>query len=261
MIILDKHEKYNIDTIVFDFDGTLSTLRCGWESVMEPMMAEYISGGNATDDIVALVRDYISRSTGIQTIAQMKWLAETVKKYGNNPTAPSDPWFYKADYNERLMKNVMVRRKDAANGNRNKYIIKGAEQFLSELKDQGKTILAASGTDEADVIEEAKALDLYSYFDEIAGAKPHSEDCSKEATLKRLIASNGNGKNVAVIGDGPVEIKLGREYGALTLGVAVNELNLCGINEEKFKRLNDAGAHAIVDCYENRDEIFNWMEA
>ena len=39
MIILESHEKRNrIDAAVFDFDGTLSMLRSGWESVMAPLM-------------------------------------------------------------------------------------------------------------------------------------------------------------------------------------------------------------------------------
>ena len=29
---------------VFDFDGTVSTLRCGWEQVMRPLMLECIAG-------------------------------------------------------------------------------------------------------------------------------------------------------------------------------------------------------------------------
>lgn len=41
---LIKHEKTTIKAAVFDFDGTISTLRCGWEEVMEPLMLECISG-------------------------------------------------------------------------------------------------------------------------------------------------------------------------------------------------------------------------
>lgn len=255
MIILEQHKKQKITAAVFDFDGTLSTLRCGWEKVMEPMMIEYISGGRLTEEIAAEVRNYIDRSTGIQTILQMKWLAERVQKAG---LSPLDPWEYKAEYNRRLMENVQKKRQRAANGERESFLMKGCDAFLQQLCSRGIKLYAASGTDEADVQAEAAVLGIDGYFEEIAGAKPFSENCSKEETLRRLMGSGSEG--LLVVGDGPVEIRLGREVGALTLGIAGDELERCGFNAAKKKRLTDAGAHAMIDCFENINEIFAWME-
>lgn len=257
MKVLHTHEKQPIKAAVFDFDGTLSTLRCGWEQVMAPLMEEYISGGNITQEIKEKVAAYIDASTGIQTILQMKWLAQAVKEAGFTPL---DPWEYKAEYNRRLMENVEKKRTLAQAGNRAQYLMKGGEQFLKALKNRGVKIYAASGTDEADVRMEAAALGIAAYFESIEGAKPFSEDCSKEATLRRLIEENGSAGGLLVVGDGPVEIKLGREANALTLGIAGSEQNLCGFDEAKIRRLTDAGAHALVDCFEDLDGIFDWME-
>ena len=69
-----------LDAAVFDFDGTLSKLRAGWESVMEPLMCEHIPGD--AEEVRALVRKYIDESTGIQTIFQMRWLAEEITRRG-----------------------------------------------------------------------------------------------------------------------------------------------------------------------------------
>ena len=63
---------------------------------------------------------------------------------------------------------------------------------------------------------------------------PFSTDCSKEATLKSLMEQY-KGENLLVVGDGPVEIRLGREAGALTLGICANERNLQGFDEAKIK--------------------------
>ncbi|MBE6583713.1 MAG: HAD family hydrolase [Ruminococcaceae bacterium] len=255
MIVLERHEKKKINCAVFDFDGTISTLRCGWESVMEPLMLEYIFGEDYTEENVKEVRDYIAASTGIQTILQMKWLAERVKKEGK---ACLDPWEYKAEYNRRLMINVEKRCADTVSGNSDKYIMRGSKQFLEALKERGVRIFAASGTDEADVKHEAAILGIDAYFDEIAGAKPHSEDCSKEATLNRLISQGQGG--LLVVGDGPVEIRLGKAAGACTLGICGKERDLCGIDDVKVNRLTNAGAHALVDCFDKVDEILAWME-
>ena len=40
-----------IRAAIFDFDGTFSTLRCGWEKVMRKLMLELISGGNEYDKV------------------------------------------------------------------------------------------------------------------------------------------------------------------------------------------------------------------
>jgi phosphoglycolate phosphatase-like HAD superfamily hydrolase len=255
MIVLEENKKAKIECAVFDFDGTLSTLRCGWETVMEPLMLECIFGEEYTERDVLEVREYIAKSTGIQTILQMKWLAERVKKQGKEPL---DPWEYKAEYNRRLMINVEKNKAEAQSGAVNKFIMRGAKHFLQTLRNKGVKLYAASGTDETDVICEAEILGLSEFFTEIAGAKPHSEDCSKEATLKRLISQSDGG--LLVVGDGPVEIRLGKEFGACTLGVCGKETDLCGFDDVKIKRLTDAGAHVLIDCFEETEEIIDWIE-
>ena len=255
MIILENAEKRKISAAVFDFDGTLSTLRCGWEQVMEPLMLEVIYGDNPTDEDVRTVREYISASTGIQTILQMKWICEMVEKRGGTPLSA---WDYKAEYNRRLMENVLKRREEARLSPE-KFLMKGGPEFLAALKSRGVKIYAASGTDDADVKLEAEALGIAKYFDEIAGALPFSEDCSKEATLKRLIGEGGS-DGLIVVGDGPVEIRLGREAGATTVGIVGKESELSGYDEIKIKRLTAAGAHILCDCFEKADEIFEFIE-
>lgn len=256
MIILENCKKSQIKTAVFDFDGTLSTLRCGWESVMEPLMLEILYGEAPTDAQIAQVRSYISASTGIQTILQMKWIAEQLTLQGREANSP---WDYKAEYNRRLMEQVSERRRHAAAGHAEDYLIRGGKKFLEELRRRGVKLYAASGTDEEDVRAEAEILGVAHLFDEIAGAKPHSEDCSKEATLTRLIASGGE-EGLLVVGDGPVEIRLGRQFGAATLGIAARERELCGFDEVKCERLRGAGAHALCDSFENINEIFDFLE-
>ncbi len=251
MKILKEHSKRKITAAIFDFDGTISTLRCGWETVMGPMMEEYLS---KTENVKEKVAKFIDQSTGIQTILQMKWLSEQVALQGDTPL---DPWEYKAEYNRRLMESVMKKRDLALNGEREKFLIKGAEDFLKVLKEKGIKLYAASGTDDADVKKEAEVLGVKHYFDSIEGAKPFSEDCSKEATLKELM-KNYKGDELLVVGDGPVEIRLGNVAGALTLGICASEKDLCGWDEQKIVRLTNADAHALVD--EFNEDIFSWME-
>ena len=239
-----------VTTVLFDFDGTISTLRCGWEDVMEPLMVELIAGASQpTPEIVDLVRAYIDESTGIQTIFQMKWLVETVRQVGLNPNPADDPWLYKAEYNRRLMQTVLQRRRSLVDGSglREDFMIRGSEDCLRRLVDQGVQLYVASGTDDLDVKQEVEALGLAAYFTRITGAPAGRENCSKESVIRELIGQQGvRGDQLAVVGDGKVEIAIGRENGARTLGVASDERALAGVNPVKRTRLVQAGADAIV---------------
>lgn len=253
----------SLKAVLFDFDGTISTLRKGWEGIMEPLMLEMIAGNTPVDESLKKeVREYIDQSTGIQTYYQMKWLAEAVKRHGRNPGASSDPWWYKAEYNRRLMELVEKRKESILNGSKqpSDFMIKGSEELLRALRDRNIEIYVASGTDHPDVNKEVEILGLKKYFKAITGAPPDKAGCSKEAVLKMLVEVNNlKGHEMAVIGDGRVEIALGREAGAITLGVASNEDTLCGINPVKRARLVKAGAHAIVGDFRELDSILGWL--
>ncbi len=263
ILVSSNHEGPRLKAALFDFDGTLSTLRHGWESIMEPLMLEMIAGKTEIDPkLEKEVRDYIDRSTGIQTYYQMEWLAEAVMRHGRNRGASKDPWWYKAEYNRRLMNPVRNRIKRIKTGESTvyDYLVKGSKDFLKALFNRGVEIYVASGTDDPDVKHEAEVLGLIKYFKEVCGAPLEKADCSKEAVLRRLLEDNKiHGSELAVIGDGKVEIALGREVDALTLGIASDEENRCGINPAKRKRLIKAGAHAIVGDFEQLDELLLWM--
>ena len=56
---------------LFDFDGTISTIRSGWIDVMAPMMMEILvdlKSGESEADLDRLIREMIWRTTGKETI-------------------------------------------------------------------------------------------------------------------------------------------------------------------------------------------------
>lgn len=263
LILKDQNKKASIKTVLFDFDGTLSTLRYGWEKIMEPLMLEMIAGNTEPDAaLIKEVAEYIDESTGIQTYYQMKWLAEAAARHGRNAGASMDPWWYKAEYNRRLMEPVRKRIERIKSGEctTSDFLISGSEKLLKALYEKGVEIYVASGTDHPDVNNEADVLELSKYFKEISGAPLGKADCSKEAVLRKLIVDRKlQGNELAVIGDGKVEIALGREVGAITLGVASDEENRHGVNPTKRERLIKAGAHAIVGDFREVEKILLWM--
>ena len=254
-----KLNQGQIKSAIFDFDGTLSTLRFGWEKVMEPMMIELIGGEKHQNnsDLRKMIIDYIDESTGIQTVYQMRWLAEKVAEW-NPGISVQDEWWYKDEYNRRLMEMVSGRLKKLESGEvlPENFLMAGSKKFLQALYSRGIELCVASGTDHDDVVKEVHTLGLTDYFNSIMGAPARKAACSKEAVIRMILEERGyQGDELLLVGDGKVEIALGAENGAYALGVASDEAVRHGINPVKRTRLVKAGADMIIGDFSDLDEL------
>ncbi len=255
--IMSSVPRGTIKQALFDFDGTVSTIREGWEEVMGPYMVEVLSELDDDEERVKeKVYRYIDESTGIQTILQMEWLAVQVKNMGGKPL---DPFEYKAEYNRRLMERVerrieMLRRGEVS---REDLMVRGVLRCLEHLRSKGIRMYVASGTDRDDVRREAEILGVASYFDGgIYGAIGRIEDYSKEKVIKQIIAEHDlHGSELVVFGDGPVEIRNAKAVGAIGIGVAVDERRGYGWSERKIDRLSVAGADVLIPDFSVWDRL------
>ncbi len=244
--------------VLFDNDGTLSTLRQGWEEVMEPVMIQAILGeswqlvdANTYRKVQEQVRQYIDASTGIQTILQMEALVEMVRQSGFVPEEKIlDKFGYKKIYNDALMEVVNRRLEKLHRGELGveDFTLKGAIPFLKALREKGMVLYLASGTDEEDVLHEAMELGLAEFFNGgIYGSQNDIKKYSKKMVVDRIIRENDlHGDELVVFGDGPVEIREVVHAGGIAIGVASDEVRRYGLNPEKRTRLIRAGAHMIV---------------
>ncbi len=240
-----------IKHVLFDFDGTISLLREGWQRIMGPVCTEMICGDTpVTPEIVHEVNEMIEETTGINTILQMERLVEMVRVHGLVPEERIlDAHGYKQIYNDRLMAPVRERIARLQRGELtlDQIRVRGAVDFLELLKKQGVTLYVFSGTDRDDVRNEAHVVQVDQYFVEIWGALRTYEESSKEKIIRELIAQHGlSGPEVLAIGDGPVELRNVKEYGGIALGVASDEVRGHGWNEKKRERLLRAGADILV---------------
>ncbi len=116
-IIHTWNEKPVIEYAIFDHDGTISTLREGWELIMAPVMIKAILGNKYQDadeslfqNVKTRVAEFIDRTTGIQTLVQMKGLIGLIKEFGCVPDSDMlNEFGYKKIYNDELLKMVKVR--------------------------------------------------------------------------------------------------------------------------------------------------------
>ncbi len=264
------YENVNIGNIrhaVFDHDGTISTLRQGWEKIMVPVMLKAILGDEfeTADEALYLkakkrIEDYIDQSTGIQTVLQMEALVEMVKEFGVVPSDKIlDKFGYKKIYNDALMElvNLRIKKFHRSQLDINDFTVKGSVEFLRQLSKRGVTLYLASGTDKEDVIEEANALGYGELFNGgIYGSVGDVSKYSKKMVIEKIMTDNKlSGSDLVVFGDGPVEIREVRKRDGIAFGIASDEIRRHGLNTEKRTRLIKAGAHFIAPDFSQLDKI------
>jgi rfaE bifunctional protein kinase chain/domain len=257
---------------IFDQDGTLSTLRQGWEEIMEPMMVRAILGKSVEEVDEALhrevhrsVRDYIEKTTGVQTLVQMKGLVDLVRRFGLVPAGEiRDEFEYKRIYNDELlaMVNDRIQRLKSGELDTVDFLVKKALQFLQILHSRGLELYLASGTDQADLEREAEILGYRGLFqNRIYGSVGDIRKDAKKIVLERILNDIGSraAENVVAFGDGPVEMRETRKKGGYAVGVASNEIRRHGLNLDKRRRLIEAGADLIIADFSQMERLVSLM--
>lgn len=266
---LENFTKGEFKHAVFDHDGTISVLREGWESVMEPMMMKAALGEEyqTADEhlfnrVQNRVRDYIDKSTGIQTIQQMEGLIDIVEEFNVVPKENIlDKYGYKEIFNRALMEmvNKRIEKLNKKELDIHDFAVKGAIEFLHYLSQKGVTLYLASGTDNDDVIAEAEAMGYAHLFDGgIYGAIGDVSKYSKKMVMEKIIKENNlSGKELITFGDGPVEMRECRKVGGIAIGIASDEIRRHGLSKEKRARLIKAGAHFIIPDFSQKEILQN----
>lgn len=245
--------------VIFDFDGTLSLIRSGWVEVMVPMCVEELAKlgtGESHAQLVALVEEFVWRLTGKETIYQMMALADAIRERGGRP---AEPLAYKRMYLERLEGRIGGRLADLRQRRAvpETYLVPGARGLLEWLAAAGLQLYLASGTDDANVKEEAALLDVARYFgDRIFGAQDDLQSFSKALLVKQILSrASFRAKELLVFGDGFVEIEEVKNAGGAAVGVATAEPDCLMVDEWKRQRLIRAGADFIIPNFLSLNEI------
>lgn len=272
-IIHRRPVNQNIKYAIFDHDGTISTLREGWEKVMAPMMIREILGEKFYDidenifrKVEMRVHEYIDATTGIQTISQMKGLCELILEFGFVPEEKIlDPAGYKKIYIAELLRLVgeRVNKLKKNELSREDFMIKNSYAFIRALHGFGIKLYLASGTDVEDVRREAAILGYEDLFgNRIYGSEGNLDVEVKKLVLDRILNDIGESESETIVtfGDGPVEIRETRKRGGITVGIASDEVRRFGLNEKKRTRLIKAGADFIVPDFTQSEQLLNLLK-
>ena len=261
-IIKDSKHRGQIRFAIFDFDGTISTLREGWQDVMQEMMMEFLRLTPRCENdetLYAIVKETIDVSTGKQTIYQMISLRDLVLARGGEAL---EAIAYKAIFNKRLLSHIYHRVEGVRSGKiaPESMMVPGALNMLDAMREREVPCFLASGTDQPYVLAESAALGVDIYFEEIYGALENFQDYSKQMVIERIIQENDlHGAELVGFGDGFVEIEDVNAAGGIAVGVASDEVNRKGVNKWKRERLVKAGADIIIPDFQEYKTVMNWL--
>ncbi len=262
-VIAEPPRRGAIASALFDFDGTISLIREGWQQVMIPMMVEILlqtPRHESEDELRVVVREYVDRLTGKQTIYQMIQLCEEIVKRGGSPL---EPLAYKRMYHDRLWARIEGRVAGLKAGRipQDDLLVPGSRDLLAALRRRGVKLYLASGTDIAYVQDEAAALGVADLFDgEIYGALDNWQAFSKAMIIERILREHDlRGEELVVFGDGYVEIENGKAVGGIAVGVASDEVRRAGVDEWKRSRLVAAGADLVVPEFREQARLVAYL--
>ena len=239
---------------------------------MAPMMVKAVLGDHYQDadealfqKVQARVNEFIDRTTGIQTLVQMKGLLDLIREFGCVPEDKMlDEFGYKQIYNEELLKMVDERAKKLTKEELSvdDFSMKNAVPFLQKLYDAGVKLYLASGTDEEDVKNEARIMGYDHLFEgRIYGAVGDITKEAKKMVLDRIMATIGESafSEVVTFGDGPVEMRETHKRGGITVGIASHEMKRFSLNTSKRTRLIKAGADIIIPDFSQYQQLLDLL--
>lgn len=230
-----------LQVLMSDNDGTFSTLRGAWKHIMEGyMMSVLTMGGKLEDDAMVAamreaVRTLIHETDGINTIEQTALFCELVQEWRTRTGADipvlSDE-VHKARYVRLMQADVLPKYEGLCLGTLKPQdvTVAGAIEFFSRFQHDGGTACIFSGTDDAllkaDIHLIACAADQHGehLFHAINGALLDRKLSSKDSRMDEFLRTSGiPAHEIGVVGDGPVELIVGRRYGCYTVAVAENQ--------------------------------------
>lgn len=265
-IINPDYDRGHFRFALFDFDGTISLIREGWQKIMKGYFIEELkkapgARNESEEALRACIDEFVDGLTGKQTIYQCIALAEEIVRRGGEPL---DPQAYKDEYSRRLLDEVSDRIRGLEDGTIDpvSLTVPGGDRILPALCERDVRIFIASGTDEIYAAHEAELLGATKYLAaKVYGAQRDYQSFSKKMIVDRIIRENNlKGCELVGFGDGFVEIENVKEAGGFAVGVATDEKNHDGrVDEWKRERLIRAGADIIIPDFSDVPALIAYL--
>ncbi len=190
-----KLKTLNCDAVVFDFDGTLAKLNIDFSMMRNSVMELLLSYGVHMD--------------GLRSLFVLEMIEEGKVILDKNQPAKGEEFFRRAC---NLIRDIEVE------GARRGELIKGIKEMLFELKARRVKIGIATRNCSEAVMEVFPDISSFCHTvvtrESTRSVKPHPEHLL--TVLRNLGVKAGTS---AMVGDHPMDIRVGKEAGTLTVGV------------------------------------------
>jgi len=210
-----QRRSLTLNAVVFDFDGTLALLNVDFKAMRL--------------DILGLAASFGVSDDGLEGLFVLEMIAEIRRRIGR--VAPGQEGLF----SDRALKRVTDRELAGAAGSS---LFPGVREMLVELKRRGikrgiltRNCLEAVTAVFPDIGDYSEAV---ATRDDTVRVKPHPDHIR---TVLRILDENP--AKTAMVGDHPMDIRVGKEVGALSVGV------LTGYSAASD--LQEAGADLILE--------------
>lgn len=207
-------QKIDVDTVVFDFDGTLARLNINFTEMRNSVMRLIASYGAPAQDFAHLF--------ALEMIdAGRRWIS-----------------LHGTDGNDFFEKAGLLIRDIELAGARKGELVPGVREMLSSLKARGiKTAVVTRNCRDALVV-------LFPDIDSHVGAVVTRESTPKvkpqpDHLLIALGKISADPRRAAMVGDHPMDIEVGKKLGMFTVGVLTGYCQRAGLEE--------AGADLVIE--------------
>jgi len=204
-----NHMKLCLDAVIFDFDGTLAKLNIDFPRMQKSLIELIERHGIVTHDMAHLFSLEMIEAGRIQIVE-------------NYPER--EPSYLKEAH--ALIAELEME------GARNGVLMEGTREMLQELKKRNiKTGIVTRNCQSAIT---HVFPDLFTYFDAVVTrentphVKPHPEHL--RLALKKI---NAGAESASMIGDHPMDIKIGQDVGTITIGVLTGASDIHSLIQAK----------------------------
>ena len=258
--IINKPQITSLKCIVLDYDGTLTTLRKGWDVILTDYTLSKANPENLyhpeIESKIKAFTDHAGGTTPKQLMSRLVALIEDLGMVDKSDIESVD--FYAREYAAHFTEKINARLKDFSE-NREEFLIRNVREMLDFIKNKKTVNYVVTGSCEIAVSSELKQLEMFGLFEKVYGASLEMEGNLKLDAMNEILEKHRlDTSEVLVVGDGSTEMRAAKELGLPALGIASNE-HTGGLCDIKREMLAETGAHAIVSDYSNFEEVWDWL--
>ncbi len=249
--IAKKPQISQVKCVVLDYDGTLTTLRKGWDKILSKYARQKINPGSSKTipELEKRIRHLTDHAGGTTPKQLMSRLLKLIEDFGFVPKKDIKSIDdYALEYSV-IFQSAIDKRLENFHEHSESYVIHGVRPMLNFLRSQQTLNYVVTGSATNAVSNELVKLEMENHFIDVYGASLETVGNLKEDAIKEIMARHKLANSeILIIGDGSTEMRAAKRLELPTIGIASDE-HKGGLCRYKREMLLDLGAHIIIPDY------------